>query len=126
MAYEEALVGVSLNAGADLSAVAKQYTAVKVNTNGDVISAATLGEFTLGIVQNLPKLGDPAKVGIAGISKAKTGGAITAGAQVTTSATGTIVAAAAGHKIIGTALTAAASGDIIPVLLGPPGVAAFA
>lgn len=121
MAYEEALVGVSLNAGADLSAAAKMFTAVKVDSNGNVISASTAGEAVIGIIQNTGKLGDPIKVGIGGISKAKTAGAITAGGYVSTNASGLFIAATTGHKVVGTALVTAASGDVIPVLLAPPG-----
>lgn len=125
MAYEEAVQGVNIPAGADLSAATKQYTVVKVDNTGRVINTAVLGEASDGILQNLPKLGDPAKVGIGGVSKARAGGTITAGAKVTANATGLVVAAAAGNKIVGTALSAAVANDVIPVLLANPGQAAF-
>ncbi|WIC89145.1 head fiber protein [Arthrobacter phage Ottawa] len=125
MAYEEAVQAVNINAGADLSAAAKLYTPVKVDSTGRVVSTSVLGEAADGILQNLPKLNDPAKVAIGGVTKAKAGGTIAAGAKVTTSAAGQVVAAAAGNKIIGTALTAAVVNDVIPVLLAPPGTAAF-
>lgn len=125
MAYEEALQGISLPSSADYTAAANIYNIVKVTSTGTVVKTSVLGEASLGVLQNNPKAGDPAKVGFGGVSKVKTGGAITAGAQVTTSAAGLGVAAAVGNKIIGTALATAASGDIIPVLLAPPGTAAF-
>lgn len=124
MAYEEALQGISIPAGADLSAVAKQYTAVKLTTGG-VVSATVAGEATVGLLQNLPKLGDPAKVGFSGVSKGKAGGTIAIGAYVSTNATGLLVAAATGNKIIGTALSAAVTNDIIPVLLAPASSSTF-
>lgn len=124
MAYEEALQGISLPAGADLSAVAKQYTAVKLATAG-VIAASVAGEQVTGILQNGPKLGDPAKVGFSGVSKARAGAAITKGALVTTRADGTIGPAASTNFVIGQALEAAAANDVISVLLVPASAAKF-
>ena len=124
MAYEEALVGISLNAGADLSAPAKLYTAVKLTSAG-VVSCSVAGELGIGILQNNPKVGDPAKVAIGGVSKVKTGAAIAVGVPVATNAAGLLITAVATNKIIGVSLAAAASGDIIPVLVNPPGTGVF-
>lgn len=58
-----------------------------------------------------------------GISRVKTGGAITRGGYVTTDAAGLGVApapaAGTNNNVIGIALKSASSGDIIPVLLSP-------
>jgi hypothetical protein len=125
MAYEEALHGISLNAGADLSAASNLYNVVKVTSAG-AVKTTVLGEAAIGILQSCEASGKPVKVGISGVSKAKAGGTIAAGAQVTASAAGLVVAAATGNKVLGVALTAAVANDVIPVLLAPAGVAAFA
>ena len=125
MAYEEALVGVNITAGADLSAPAKLYTIGKLNASGGLISASVAGETVVGVLQGTGKVGDPIKVGVAGVSKVKAGAAITAGARVSTDANGAAITAIATHKILGFALATAAPGDIIPVLLTAPGAATF-
>lgn len=125
MAYEEALQGISIPAGADLSLVAaNQYKAVKLTTPG-VVLGSVAGEATIGILQNLPKLGDPAKVGFSGVSKVRATATITKGAALTVRADGGVGPAATGNFVIGTALEAAVANDVISALLSPASAAKF-
>lgn len=124
MAYEEALQGISIPAGADLSAEANLYKVVKLAANG-VVLGSVAGEANVGVLQNRPKLADPAKVGFSGVSKVKAGAAITKGAAITVRADGTVGPAAVGNFIVGTALEAAAAGDVISALLAPASAAKF-
>lgn len=119
MAYElsDSQVVLSIPAGADLSA--KQYTFVKISGTG-VISVAAATDAPIGVLLNDPESGETAAVAVSGIVKLKASAAITAGATIGTTATGTAVTLAAGTDttkyIVGRAITAAgASGDIITV-----------
>lgn len=123
MSYDLNKNSLTLVAAADLSA--KQYHAVSVNTDGKA-AAADADDFAVGILQNNPGAGQAATVTYHGVSKAKAGGSITAGARVTSNASGQIVAAAAGDSILGIALTGGASGDVVSVLVGAAGAAAAA
>jgi hypothetical protein len=74
----------------------------------------------VGVCQNKPRPGsaDSTTIMNSGISMVMAGGAITAGADVTTDATGAATAAAATNLVAGVALEAASgSGVIIAVLL---------
>ncbi len=109
---------LSLPAAADLSA--SQFKIVTVDSNGRaaLAGATTLG---VGVLQNKPAaLGQAATVAFGGISKVVAGGSITAGARITSDASGNAIAATtAGDAVVGVALASAASGDIIPALLAP-------
>lgn len=89
-------VSPSLVAGADLSAAANQFTAVKLDANGNVIACTANTDRPLGILQNLPEEGDPAEVTIIGISKYRSSGIIGVGALMGVTATGTFEVVAAG------------------------------
>lgn len=52
-----------------------------------------------------------------GMPGVKLGGPVTAGAKLTTNASGQAVAAAATNNVVGTAVAAGVAGDIIPVQL---------
>lgn len=121
---------ISAPAAADLSA--KQFYAVKIDSNGRAAVAAA-GEFAVGILQNKPASGQAATVAYGGTSKAVAGGNITAGMTVAANADGKLVNAAeavvntsdAGaasdaviaSNVIGVALTGASAGDVFPVLV---------
>lgn len=121
---------VSLVAAADLSA--KQYYAVKVDSNGKAALAGA-GEFVAGILQNKPVAGQAANIAWGGVTKAFAGGNITAGNKVAADANGKFVAASEavvntsdagaaadpsiGSNVIGVALTSASTGDVFAVLL---------
>jgi hypothetical protein len=115
--YVDSQSTISLAAGADLSA--KQYTFVKLSGAG-VVSAAAATDIVIGVLQNAPKSGQTAEVAIDGVTKLKASAAITVGALVGTTSTGTAVAVVAGTDttkyVFGQAITAAgAANDIITV-----------
>jgi hypothetical protein len=114
MATNHSGLSISLPAAADLTS--KQFTVVKLDSNGAAANAGA-GEAGIGILQNNPNTGQPATVQIDGISKAKAGGSITAGAALAANAAGLLVAATTGNYIVGFAKTGAASGDVFPVVL---------
>lgn len=119
MAYElsDSQVVLSIPAGADLSA--KQYNFVKMSGTGVILVAAAT-DIPIGVLLNDPESGETAAVAVSGVVKLVASAAITAGATIGTTATGTAVTLAAGTDttkyIVGRAITAAgAAGDIITV-----------
>lgn len=101
----------------DLSA--KQYYFVELSAANqvDVCDAAT--DFPIGVLQNEPEAGEGANVRLLGTSKVIASAAISAGAYVGTTATGTAVAKTADGDIVrGIALEAAtAASDLIEIML---------
>lgn len=115
----------SYKAGADLSAL--QYTFVKAGTNaGEVIAVAAVTDIPIGILMNAPTSGQTADVALpGGGAKLKMGGAVTAGARVSTTAAGLGVAADGATGAVVSAIlepvgTSAASGDVSPVFVTDP------
>lgn len=124
MAYEEALVSISQDAAVDLSdQAANRYRAVKYDAQGNIIKFAAVGDLPAGILQNEPTVGQPARLGVGGVSKVRAGGAIGAGVEFTFAADGRAVAAAVGSYVIGTTMEAAVAGDIISAHISVPGAA---
>lgn len=107
-------LNISLVAAADLSA--KQFLAIKVDSNGQAAVAAA-GDPAIGVLQNNPLAGSPATVQLDGITKAKAGAAIAAGAPLMVNASGQFITATSTNYIVGFAREAAASGDIFAVIL---------
>jgi hypothetical protein len=119
MAYEENLEAISRPAGADLDAAGNQYKVVKLNASGAVINFAADTDIPVGVLQNAPKSGDPARIAYSGVSKVRVGAAVAAGAQLTTNGSGQAITAVSTKYIIGSALTAgAAAGSVISALIG--------
>lgn len=65
-----------LKAGADLSADANQFKAVKLDASGDVILCSVAGETVFGVLYNKPKLGEAAEVVVSGSPKLQADAAI--------------------------------------------------
>ena len=113
-----------LVAAADLSA--KQYCWVKLTEINQVSAIAADTDQPFGVLQNAPTAGQAAEVMVTGVSYVVAGGTIdaSANANVGPSATGTAVARVTGTDATryraGIALSDAASGDVIPVLLITP------
>ena len=128
MAYEEALVSISQDAGADLSdQPANRYRGLTYGADGRVVLVDAADAVPAGVLQNEPHEGQPARLGISGVSKVRAGAAIAAGAQISFGADGRVVTAAAGSYVIGTAKEAAVAGDIISAdisIVGAPKLAA--
>ena len=117
MAFEETLVNINREASADLSA--SQYRFVTVDANGQVAAAGADAALAIGVLQNKPDAaGRAATVAISGVSKVAVGtGGVTAGAEVTTDASGNVVAATAGQNVVGIALETASATALCPVFI---------
>lgn len=131
MAYDGNNINVfSLPAGADLTG--SQFRAVRVNASGLLVAAA-LGQFACGILQNNPNAGQPGNFLFSGVSKARLGGPVAAGTEVSSAADGRLIDATEARvntsdagstadpviasNVIGVALQGGVAGDIVPVLV---------
>jgi hypothetical protein len=99
----------------------KRYYVMKQHTDGTVIIAAAATDAIIGVLQNKPKIGEPALIRFGGTTKVISGGAINPGAWVTSDGNGAVIATTTDKNVVlgkylGSA--AAASGDIIEVQLG--------
>lgn len=119
MAWEERVELVSAGTGADLSAAANIYKAVKLDANGNVVAVSAITDVPFGILYDTAASGRVVPVAVGGIAKAKAGAIIAAGAPVAVKADGTLQTAATTQTVIGVARLAAVSGDIFPVQLQP-------
>src|SRR5690606_25313609 len=127
MSTDNSLVCITMEAGTDLST--KQFLFMAQDTDGQIDPCGTQGIDSVGVLQNDPSAaGQAATVAIAGVSKVIAGGSINPGALVMTDNTGKAVAASSTNFALGRHIgkVAAASGDVIPVLLGSRGHFALA
>lgn len=136
MAYEESLKSITLDADASIALytgvpnqpgsaspnIGHQYKFVKV-TGRHQAGLASAGGQAIGVLQNKPQvLGQAATVGIFGVSVARSGGEIAAGAQVEVDGSGRGIAHDAG-VVVGIAIEGAATADqLFSILLLPGGV----
>lgn len=107
-------------AGADLSAL--QWTAVKLNSTGQVVAVAAITDVPIGILQNAPISGAAAEVLIIGGTKILASAAIALPAVLGVDATGRAKKIAPGtdttQYVIGQAdIAASATGDIITAVV---------
>jgi len=122
MATSAILQTVTGVAGADLSS--SQFLVVKQNSSAQIVLAGASDTTQVGVLQDKPASGKAGCVAVSGLTKAVAGAAVTAGVAVTSDASGKVIAATTGKKIIGYAWTAAAgANEIISVLLLPAGLA---
>lgn len=126
MAAEESLKSFSAVAGADLSGVANQYKFVKLNANRQVILCAAATDVPVGVLQNRPGNGEAATVGYHGITKVQADAALSAGAQIGTSADGQADAKTPGtdttEYVVGIVVGGAgAAGELAEALISIPG-----
>lgn len=122
MSYESTLTCITVQAGADLST--KQYLFHNMASDGQIDPVGTEGIDAMGVLQNDPDAaGKAATLAVAGVTKVVAAGAIDPGGKVMSDNTGKAVAASTTKIVLGRYLgtVAAASGDIIPVLLGSNG-----
>lgn len=116
MATQEALTCITREAGADLSA--KQYHFVNMSSDGQVDAVASAGAQGIGVLQDKPTAaGQAACIAVYGVSKVVAGADVTAGNRVQADGNGKAIAATTGDFVMGVALTAGNSGDLIEVLL---------
>ena len=115
MAFSNRLKSEAFVASVDLNT--SQFHIVDLAaTAGKVTIGAADGGF--GILQNKPLAGEHATVAVEGISKCSAGGAIAIGDYITSAASGyatTVTSGGSFKKVIGRALTSAASGSVFSV-----------
>jgi hypothetical protein len=136
--YDESIRSITLDADATLAGYTgvpglvgsaspnngKQYRFVKVSGAHQCGLADNTAAYPIGVLQNKPQVtGAAATVAIRGISLVEAGATITAGAAIvcddTIPGTGVpIGTAGAGTVVVGIAVGGAASGQLVPVLLG--------
>lgn len=123
-------VDLALLAGADLS-VSGQYLFMKLAGANTVVTQDTSGADCVGVLLNAPTSGAVAIVRVAGVAPVTAGGAISAGARIASTNTGTTKPASAGTVTgsnvvgsftLGVALTAGAVAAQHRVLLAFSGV----
>lgn len=112
--------------GADLTG--KQYHFVRFDNNGNVVACDGAGQFSLGVLQDIPKAaGRTCSVAYGGVTKCVAGAAIGRGALVATNATGRAVVSAGGAHTVGYALTpAGANGEQFSLVITNAGATAAA
>ena len=116
MALQEAVVSISLEAAADLSA--EQYTFFDVDTSGEAAQQTSAGGRAIGVLLNNPDAqGKAAEIQIAGVAKVTAGATVTAGDNVQSDTTGRAILAASSDHVLGIALTGGAVNEVIRVLL---------
>ena len=112
MAFSNRLKSEAFVASVDLNT--SQFHIVDLAaTAGKVTIGAANGGF--GILQNKPQAGEHATVAVEGMSKCIAGAAVAVGNYITSAASGyasVVVSNDAGVKVIGRAVTAAASGSV--------------
>lgn len=110
MAFEQRLLNYGFPASADLSA--RQFCAVKLDTNGQIALAAS-GKNMDGVLQDKPNAQSiPGEVAMFGVTKVAAGGTgFAAGDLLEVTTNGTFQTQSAG-TVVAKALTAAASGAI--------------
>lgn len=97
-------------------------------TAGQVVAAAAATDKIVGVAyvvdpDGAASSGEVLDVVQGGVADCKAGGVIAAGDLLTADASGQVIATTtAGNRLIGVAQTAAASGDLIPVLVCPGSV----
>lgn len=106
---------ISLIAGEDMTT--KQFHIVKMSGDFTVVTCSAVTDDMVGIVQNNPKIGQPAEIMINGVSKVRVDANIAAGDRITTSADGQATTEVAGSYTFGRALAAASTGSLGSILI---------
>ena len=118
MAYETELKCVgTLTAQVDLSDW--QFHVVKIGTTGTVDKSDAITDIPMGILQNKPKAGQSAEVGVFGVSKCVAGELLVIGEIVATKANGRVRTAATTQYPVGTVVEIAADAQIGSILVNP-------
>mgnify|MGYP006421974603 CR=1 FL=1 len=121
MAFYENQDSLSFEADSDLSDNQFHFMS---STTGDRVGLTGAGEYAIGVLQNDPAAaGRAAQVAIDGKLQVKCGGAVTAGSPMASDANGRAVNATTGAIILGEALEAGATGEVITILFHPRGAA---
>lgn len=106
-------------AGADLSQ--KDFHAVTLNSNGEVVLAAAGGADAYGVLRGNPKLKDTATVQHGEVSQACIGAAVARNARLAPRADGRLITAVTGNRSIYRAMEpGTVDGQLVTVLIGDP------
>lgn len=112
MAFSNRLKSEAFVASVDLNT--SQYHIVDLGADAHKVTIGAAGG-GFGVLQNKPLAGEHATVAMEGITKCIAGGAVAVGNYITSAASGyasVVVSTDAGDKVVGRALTAAASGSV--------------
>ena len=115
MGYQSVLRAFSLPV-ATAFASTDRYKFVKIDANGNAVVCDTVGEGSIGVVQNLPVNNEGASIAFMGITQVVLGATLARNAAVQTDAAGRAVALAAGTRL-GIILEGGAVNEIGTVLL---------
>ena len=119
MAIQEALISVTLTAGADLRT--HQFKFVSIDNTGRVALTGNNAHAD-GVLQNAPNTGEAATVAISGLAKVKVASTgITRGTAIGSAANGFVKNAGTNTSILGTAVVTATDGAVAEILFHPRG-----
>lgn len=112
---------LSRKSGAALTLDLDQYTIVKTDASGFIVKAAAATDALLGTLMTIGKAsGDTVSVGVrnaSGTLKVRLGGTVAKDAYITSNASGLgIATTTAGNEILGRAMEAGVSGQVIEYL----------
>jgi hypothetical protein len=118
---KNALICLSVVAAADLSAL--QFHNVGLDSTGAAVPITTAGARPFGVLQNKPKAGQTATVAIGGVTNAKVGAAVVAGANAVCDNQGRIddLTTAGQHRVGIIMQSAGAAGEIVSLLIANAG-----
>jgi hypothetical protein len=96
------------------------YRAVKFDATGNVVQATSSNDRIAGVSDGQgASAGGRVDVRRLGVTEFVLGGAVAAGAELTSNASGQGVSASTGQQCVGRADRAGAAGDVIPVFVFP-------
>lgn len=111
---------INFPSSADYSALTNLYLIVKLNSSSQVAKSTAATDKHVGVLQNNPKSGSTANVlarNASGVGKVVAGGTIAVGDYLTSNASSQAIATTTGNdEVIGIALEAGVSGQIISYL----------
>lgn len=117
MSQSNALQKLPFIAGASL--ISSMNLLVKADSTEGQVIVSTADARVLGVLDNKPASGQEAAVIVSGSAKIVAGGNITYGAYIVSDGSGQAIVKTAEVNIVGIALQAGASGDLVEVLLMP-------
>lgn len=131
MATESPLIhdGSQTTAAADLSTGLTgqggtgQFLAVKI-TGSRQVNVCTTGDYIYGVLQNKPASGQAADVGILGVTKAMSGGTVTAGDYLSVDSSSRFVTASSTFARVAVAIEGAAAASTVFTIALVPGAVA--
>lgn len=117
MAIEQSWGSTSALAGEDLSS--KRFYACKFDSTGQAVACSVAGEPAVGVNLGEPASGEPTSLGVLGKHPVYLGGTVAANDKLTPNASGQLVKAYGSDAVIGIAMEAGVSGNIINALMIP-------